>query len=99
MVLLGACDVRLGGQGWSEPDWQGVFYPRGLKPADRLAAYATAFDFVEIDSTFYAAPAARTVEAWRKRTPEHFKLAAKIPSGSPTTPTPTPAGRASRSPE
>jgi len=31
MVLLDGCDVRLGGQGWSEPDWQGVFYPRGLK--------------------------------------------------------------------
>ncbi len=36
MVLLGACDVRLGGQGWSEPDWSGVFYPPGLKPAERL---------------------------------------------------------------
>src|SRR5919199_3497688 len=79
MVLLGACDVRLGGQGWSEPDWQGVFYPRGLKPADRLAAYASAFDFVEIDSTFYAAPAPRTVEAWRERTPENFRFAAKVP--------------------
>ncbi len=79
MVLLDGCDVRLGGQGWSEPDWQGVFYPRGLKAGDRLACYARAFDFAEIDSTFYALPPARTVLAWRDRTPEHFRFAAKLP--------------------
>jgi uncharacterized protein YecE (DUF72 family) len=79
MVRLDGCDVRLGGQGWSEPDWQGVFYPRGLKPGDRLACYATAFDFVEIDSTFYAPPPARNVYLWRDRTPDHFRFAAKLP--------------------
>lgn len=79
MALLGACDVRLGGQGWSEPDWNGVFYPRGLKASDRLACYATAFDFVEIDSTFYAPPRPASVEAWRERTPPHFRFSAKVP--------------------
>ena len=58
-MRLGASDVRLGGQGWSEPDWNGVFYPRGLKTGARLASYASAFDFVEIDSTFYASPRPR----------------------------------------
>jgi uncharacterized protein YecE (DUF72 family) len=79
MALLGSCDVRLGGQGWSEPDWRAVFYPPGLKPAERLASYASAFDFVEIDSTFYAAPAPPVVEAWRERTPADFRFAAKVP--------------------
>lgn len=79
MVLLPGCDVRVGGQGWSEPDWQGVFYPRGLKAGDRLACYATAFDLAEIDSTFYALPAARIVQAWRDRTPDGFRFAAKVP--------------------
>ena len=79
MVLLAGCDVRLGGQGWSEPDWTGVFYPRGLKPAERLTAYANSFDFVEIDSTFYAAPPSSTVHAWAERTPADFRFTAKVP--------------------
>jgi uncharacterized protein YecE (DUF72 family) len=78
-VLLGSCDVRLGGQGWSEPDWNGVFYPRGLKAAARLESYANAFDFVEIDSTFYAIPPAATVEKWRESVPPTFRFAAKVP--------------------
>jgi uncharacterized protein YecE (DUF72 family) len=79
MVLLAGCDVRLGGQGWSEPDWTGVFYPRGLKPAERLTAYAKSFDFVEIDSTFYAAPPPSSVQAWAERTPDDFRFTAKVP--------------------
>ncbi len=79
MALMGACDVRLGGQGWSESDWTGVFYPRGLNPAERLAAYARAFDFVEIDSTFYAAPPPERVRGWRAATPDQFRFAAKVP--------------------
>ena len=89
MVLLGACDVRLGGQGWSEPDWTGVFYPRGLKAAERLPLYASVFDFVEIDSTFYAIPPASTMQAWRDRTPPHFRFAAKVPRVVTHDPDPT----------
>jgi uncharacterized protein YecE (DUF72 family) len=78
-VQLDACDVRLGGQGWSEPDWNGVFYPRGLKTAARLGSYASAFEFVEIDSTFYAVPPAATVRKWRASVPPTFRFAAKVP--------------------
>ena len=54
--------VWLGTAGWSYfPDWLGPFYPAGTRPADALARYAEAFRFVEIDSTFYAAPAPETV--------------------------------------
>ncbi len=81
--------MRLGGQGWSEPDWSGVFYPHGLKPADRLAAYASAFDFVEIDSTFYGPPALSTVETWAARTPPDFRFTAKVPQVISHDPSPT----------
>ena len=57
----------------------GSFYPAGSKPQDFLPLYAKRFDTVEIDSTFYRIPAARTVEQWRERTPEGFTFAAKIP--------------------
>ncbi len=89
MAMLGACDVRLGGQGWSEPDWVGVFYPRGLKAGDRLTCYARVFDFVEIDSTFYAVPPPHTVQAWVERTPEHFRFTAKLPQAITHDPDPT----------
>ena len=79
MAKLGGSDVRLGCQGWSEAGWQGTFYPTDLKPADRLTSYARAFDFIEIDSSFYSIPAPRTVLKWRDTTPDGFRFAAKVP--------------------
>ena len=49
--------------------WNGSFYPRGTKPSDYLAFYAERFQTVEIDSTFCACPAARTVENWNAKFP------------------------------
>jgi uncharacterized protein YecE (DUF72 family) len=60
--------------GWSVADW----YPRGVEPRDRLAALAERLDAVEIDSSFYALPAARTVERWAKITPQRFSFTAKL---------------------
>jgi uncharacterized protein YecE (DUF72 family) len=34
---------------------------------------------VEVDSTFYAVPPARTVRDWADRTPEHFRFSLKLP--------------------
>jgi len=50
-----------------------------MKAADYLSYYATKFQAVEIDSTFYATPAAATVTRWRNKTPEGFIIAAKVP--------------------
>ncbi|HEY9285143.1 MAG TPA: DUF72 domain-containing protein [Pyrinomonadaceae bacterium] len=78
--------VRVGCQGWNYDDWvtppagsPPVFYPRGARAADMLALYARAFDTVEVDSTFYAVPAASTVDAWHKRTPPRFTFSLKLP--------------------
>ena len=79
MADIQGTEVRLGCQGWTESDWQGPFYTSGTKASDRLSAYATAFDFVEIDSTFYATPSPPTVLKWYDSTPEDFRFAAKVP--------------------
>ncbi len=71
--------IRLGAQGWNYPAWVGPFYPPRTRPADFLTVYARAFDTVEVDSTFYAVPAAKTVRGWRDRTPEGFTFALKLP--------------------
>jgi uncharacterized protein YecE (DUF72 family) len=60
--------------GWSAAEW----YPPGLPAGERLRSLAERLDAVEIDSSFYALPAARTVERWAKDTPERFTFTAKL---------------------
>lgn len=71
--------IRVGAQGWNYPAWVGPFFPARTRAADFLSTYARAFDTVEVDSTFYAVPAAKTVRGWRDRTPEEFTFALKLP--------------------
>jgi uncharacterized protein YecE (DUF72 family) len=59
--------------------WEGVFYPKGMRSADYLAFYAEHFHTVEVDSTFYGCPSARTVNNWAARTPEGFVFSVKVP--------------------
>ena len=71
--------IRLGAQGWNYPAWEGPFYPERTRAADYLSVYARAFDTVEVDSTFYAVPAAKTVRGWHDRTPDGFTFSPKMP--------------------
>src|ERR671921_496285 len=78
--------VQVGCQGWNYEDWvtppaaaRPVFYPRGTRAEHMLDAYARAFDTVEVDSTFYAAPSDSTYETWARRVPEGFTFALKLP--------------------
>lgn len=96
MVAFESCDVRLGTQSWTEEDWDGVFYPRGVAPTDRLRLYASAFDTVEIDSTFYAIPPVGRVRAWAAAVPDGFLFTAKVPQS--ITHDPDPASREIRRP-
>jgi len=72
-------DIRIGTQGWNYEAWVGPFYPSGTRPADFLSVYSRAFSTVEVDSTFYAIPAAKTVRGWAERTPQDFSFALKMP--------------------
>lgn len=71
--------IRIGAQGWNYPAWVGPFFPARTRPAAFLTKYAQAFDTVEVDSTFYAVPAAKTVRGWGERTPDGFTFALKLP--------------------
>src|SRR5271167_3269557 len=71
--------IRLGTSAFTAAGWQGSFYPEGLKPADYLSYYATQFDTVEVDSTFYRTPSESTVRGWNAKTPPGFIFAAKVP--------------------
>jgi uncharacterized protein YecE (DUF72 family) len=71
--------LYLGTQGWSYPSWVGPFYPQGTPSSKFLDFYATRFNTVELDTTFYAIPRASTVAGWRERTPAGFRFSAKFP--------------------
>lgn len=70
--MAGRVAVATGG--WSPAEW----YPRGLPPRERLRSLAERLEAVEIDSSFYALPTARTVQRWAKITPERFSFTAKL---------------------
>lgn len=71
--------IRIGTIAWSYDPWVGPFYPEGTRPADFLTVYSRAFDTVEVDSTFYAIPASKTVRGWAQRTPDDFVFSLKLP--------------------
>src|SRR5882757_1036247 len=71
--------ILLGTSSFTAAGWQGSFYPKGLRAPDYLAFYAEHFPTVEVDSTFYACPSARTVANWEARTPEGFIFSVKVP--------------------
>jgi uncharacterized protein YecE (DUF72 family) len=71
--------VRFGTCSFSSTDWVGPFYPEGTSPGDFLRYYATQFDTVEVDATYYAVPDESTVDGWVEKTPENFVLSSKFP--------------------
>jgi uncharacterized protein YecE (DUF72 family) len=78
--------VQVGCQGWNYDDWvtppaseRAIFYPRGTRPEHMLDVYARAFSTVEVDSTFYAAATDSTYDGWKRRTPDGFTFALKLP--------------------
>ena len=61
-----ATAVSIGIAGWSYQDWQGIVY---TEPKMDQLVYVSGFvDCIEINSTFYRPPFARTVRSWLERT-------------------------------
>jgi uncharacterized protein YecE (DUF72 family) len=69
----------LGTSAFTADGWEGSFYPAGLASKDFLSYYATQFDAVEVDSTFYRIPSASMVKNWHARTPAGFLFSLKVP--------------------
>jgi uncharacterized protein YecE (DUF72 family) len=69
--------VRIGCSGWSYAHWRGVVYPDGLPQRRWLEHYATLFDTVEVNATFYRLPRRDTVAGWVETVPDGFVFAVK----------------------
>jgi uncharacterized protein YecE (DUF72 family) len=70
--------VRVGCSGFMYRDWRGVVYPPELPARKWLEHYATLFDTVELNNTFYRLPAPEAVEAWERQVPGGFLFAVKL---------------------
>ncbi|MFJ2994197.1 DUF72 domain-containing protein [Pandoraea sp. NPDC087047] len=69
--------IRTGTSSWTDPTLIacGRFYPPGVKtPEGRLRYYASAFDLVEVDSSYYRLPDAAVAWRWTQRTPPSFRF-------------------------
>jgi uncharacterized protein YecE (DUF72 family) len=62
-------EYRIGTGGWA------YFQVPGT---DSLSAYSKAFNFVEVNSTFYETPPLSMVAAWRERVPASFEFAVRL---------------------
>ncbi|MEM7382357.1 MAG: DUF72 domain-containing protein, partial [Bacteroidota bacterium] len=71
----GLLELYVGCAKWNRQDLKN-FYPRGTK--DELEYYATQFNSIELNATFYRIFPAETYEKWYDKTPEGFKFFPKI---------------------
>ena len=68
-------NISIGCAKWNKTDLKG-FYPKGTK--DELTYYATQFNSIELNATFYGMPTAEQVLTWKEKTPSDFKFFPKI---------------------
>jgi uncharacterized protein YecE (DUF72 family) len=69
--------VRVGCSGWNYGHWRERVYPKGLPPRRWLEHYATLFDTVEVNATFYRLPSRAAVANWVATSPPTFVFAIK----------------------
>ena len=72
-----SAQIRIGCSGWEYRHWRGSFYPADLPQSRWLEFYASKFDTVELNGTFYRLPEAKTFDRWRERAPDGFRYAVK----------------------
>jgi len=58
--------IYIGVAGWSYPDWKGIVYTE--PKVDQLEYVSGFVDCIEINSTFYRPPFAKTTKSWFQRT-------------------------------
>ena len=60
-------EALIGTSGYDYPEWKGIFYPPDLKRKDFLSYYATQFNALEVNNTFYNMPTAdRLLSFWER---------------------------------
>lgn len=69
--------IRIGTSGWAYASWKPEFYPPKTPSSKFLNFYATQLNCVEVNYTFRARPALKTLENWCEATPADFSFVVK----------------------
>ena len=70
-----AFKISVGCAKWNRTDLKN-FYPKGTK--DELVFYASQFNSIELNATFYGMPKKEQIAEWYNKTPDYFKFFPKI---------------------
>jgi len=70
--------IFIGTASWTDPGFIADWYPPNLPAGRRLHWYADHFGMVELNSSFYAIPAARQIERWCRDVPAGFIFNVKL---------------------
>lgn len=70
--------AHIGCSGWVYKDWRGVVYPQKLPQRRWFEHYATLFDSVEINNSFYRLPSTDMADNWGAQAPAGFVYALKL---------------------
>ncbi len=70
--------AHVGCSGWVYKDWRGIVYPQKLPQRRWFEHYATLFDTVEINNSFYRLPPPEMADHWAAQAPPGFVYALKL---------------------
>ncbi len=70
--------IYIGTSGYYYRHWIGRFYPEKLSWGKWLEYYSKVFNTVELNTTFYHLPRAKTVEGWIEKTSANFLFSVKV---------------------
>jgi len=71
-------DVFTGCSGFMYPWWRGRFYPEALPPSKWLEYYASVFNSLELNSSFYRFPRKSNLKRMARQTPDNFYFIVKF---------------------
>lgn len=76
-VVSSMARAYVGTSGWNYRQWRGSFFPEALPTKRWLSFYASRFDSVEVNYSFYRLPSKEICEGWYQQTPSRFRFAIK----------------------
>jgi len=71
-------EILIGTSGFVYDHWRYLFYPEELSRAKWLGFYATHFNTVELNNTFYRLPSETAFANWHDLSPDNFIFAVKV---------------------
>jgi len=63
---------------WTCEAWKGKIYPEFLPASKYFKHYARQFNSIELNSSYYAIPEKKTIDKWKRNSPDDFKFCPKV---------------------